>query len=169
MNQRIRTITIAALALAVAAPVAATADSGKGKGQTKSAEAKAKPKKAKKAKQAEFKGTVKAVDAAAGTVTVTVEKASKWGRAYKGKDVVFTLTGVKKIKVADTNADGKKDLADVKAGDRAHAGARIAKDADVTAPVAANKFHASAPKAAEADDDEDGDDAAPAPTVTPTP
>jgi hypothetical protein len=165
MNQRIRIITIAALALAVAAPVAATADSGKGR--TTSAEAKAKPKKAKKAKkakQAEFKGTVKAVDAAAGTVTVTVEKASRWGRAYKGTDVVFTLTGVKKIKVADTNADGKKDLADVKAGDRAHAGARIAKDADVTAPVAANKFHAKAPKA-----DDDEDDAAPAPTATPTP
>ena len=101
---RIRTIMIASLALAVAAPVAATAAPGKGKGETKSAEAKAK--KAPKGKQAEFKGAVKAVDAAAGTVTVTVEKASKWGRAYKGKDVVFTLSGVKKIKVADTNADG---------------------------------------------------------------
>ena len=151
MNQRIRTITFTALALALAAPVAATADPGKGKGETKSAEAKAKPKKAKKAKgkQAEFKGTVKAVDATAGTVTVTVDKASKWGRAYKGTDVVFTLSGVKKIKVADTNADGKKDLADVKVGDLAKAGARIAKDADATAPVAANKFHAKAPEAAE--------------------
>ena len=150
---KIRTILIASAALAVAAPVAATADPGKGKGETTSAEAKAKPKKDKKApkaKQAEFKGTVKAVDAAAGTVTVTVEKASKWGRAYKGKDVVFTLAGVKKIKVDDTNADGKKDLADVKAGDRAKAGARIAKDADVTAPVAANKFHAKAPETTEA-------------------
>ena len=148
MNQRIRTITITALALALAAPVAATADSGKGK--TVSAEAKAKPKKAKKAKKAknaEFKGTVKAVDATAGTVTVAVDKASKWGRAYKGTDVVFTLSGVKKIKVADTNADGKTDINDVKVGDRAHAGARLAKDADVTAPVAANKFHAQAPEA----------------------
>ena len=158
---RIRTIMIASLALAVAAPVAATADPGKGKGQTKSAEAKAK--KAPKGKQAEFKGAVKAVDAAAGTVTVTVEKASKWGRAYKGKEVVFTLAGVKKIKVADTNADGKKDLADVKTGDRAHAGARIAKDADVTAPVAANKFHAAAPEATETEQE------AAAPAATPTP
>ena len=160
MNQRIRSITIGVVALALAAPVAATADSGKGK--TVSAEAKAKPKKAKKApkgKQAQFKGTVKAVDATAGTVTVTVDKASKWGRAYKGTDVVFTLTGVKKIKVADTNADGKKDINDVKVGDRAHAGARIAKDADVTAPVAANKFHAKAPEAVE--------EPAPAPATAP--
>ncbi len=157
---RIRTILFASLAFAVAAPVVATADPGKGKGETTSAEAKAKKdKKAPKGKQAEFKGAVKAVDAAAGTVTVTVEKASKWGRAYKGTDVVFTLSGVKKIKVADTNADGKKDLADVKVGDRAKAGARIAKDADVAAPVAANKFHAKAPETEEAP--------APAPTVAP--
>ena len=165
MNQRIRTITLAAAALALAAPVAATADSGKGKGETTSAEAKAKPKKAKKAKKAknaQFKGTVTAVDAAAGTVTVAVEKASKWGRAYKGQSVVFTLTGVKKIKVADTNADGKQDLGDVKVGDRAHAGARIAKDADVAAPVAANKFGAKAPEAPETEEEP-----APAPTVAP--
>ena len=72
---KIRTILIASLALAVAAPVAATADSGKGKGETKSAEAKTKKaKKAPKGKQAEFKGTVKAVDATAGTVTVTVDR-----------------------------------------------------------------------------------------------
>ena len=158
MNQHIRTVTITALALALAAPVAATADSGKGKGTTTSAEAKAKPKKAKKAKQAEFKGTVKAVDAAAGTVTVTVDKTSKWARAYKGTDVVFTLSGVKKIKVADTNADGKKDINDVKVGDLAKAGARIAKDADVTAPVAANKFGAKAPE-----------EPAPAPAAAPAP
>ena len=156
---KIRTIMIASLALAVAAPVAATAETGKGKGETKSAEAKSKAKKAPKGKQAEFKGTVKAVDATAGTVTVTVEKASKHGRAYKGKDVVFTLAGVKKIKVADTNADGKKDLGDVKVGDRAHAGARIAKGADVAAPVAATKFHAKAPEATE--------EPAPAPTTAP--
>ena len=157
---KIRITLMATAALALAAPVAAPADSGKGK--TKSAESKAKPKKPKKAKKApkgknaEFKGTVKAVDAAAGTVTVTVDKASKWGRAYKGKDVVFTLSGVKKIKVADTNGDSKKDLNDVKVGDLAHLGARIAKGADVAAPVAANKAHFKAPEPA------------PAPTVAPT-
>lgn len=149
---KIRTILIAGLALAVAAPVAASA----AKPEDKPAKTQ-KAKKAPKGKQAEFKGTVKAVDAAAGTVTVTVEKASKWGRAYKGKDVVFTLAGVKKIKVADTNADGKKDVNDIKVSDRAHAGARIAKDADLAAPVAANKFHAKAPEAEEAP--------APAPTT----
>lgn len=137
---------MATAALALAAPVAATAEPGKGK--TKSAEAKTKGKGKGKAKgkQAQFKGAVTAVDAATGTVTVAVEKASKWGRAYKGQNVVFTLSGVKKIKVADVNADGKKDINDVVVGDRAHAGARIAKDADVAAPVAANKFHAKAPE-----------------------
>ena len=151
MNQ-LRTIMIAVLALALAAPVVATAESGKGKGQTKSAEAKSKSKKAKKAKkakQAEFKGLVEAVDVAANAVTVKVDKTSKWGRAYKGKSVVFTLAGVKKLKVADTNADGKTDINDVKVGDRAHAGARVARDVVVTEPatVAANKFHAAAPEA----------------------
>ena len=145
MNQRIRTITMIAASLALAAPVAATADPGKGKGKGQSKKAE----KAPKGKQAEFKGTVTAVDAAAGTVTVAVDKASKWGRSYKGTDVVFTLAGVKKVKVADTNADGKRDLGDVAVGDRAKAGARIAKDADATAPVAANKFHAKAPEAVE--------------------
>jgi hypothetical protein len=153
MNTKLRSTLMIAAALGLAAPVAATAESGKGK--TKSAEAKSKSKgKAKgktKGKQAEFKGLVTAVDAAAGSVTVKVDKASKWGRAYKGKDVVFTLAGVKKIKVADTNADGKKDINDVKVGDRAKAGARIQKGADVTAPVAANKFHAKAPEAPEAE------------------
>ncbi len=151
---KIRSTLMIVAALGLAAPVAATAESGKGKGQTKSAEAKSKSKgKAKgkaKGKQAEFKGLVTAVDAAAGTVTVKVDKASKWGRAYKGQDVVFNLSGVKKIKVADTNADGKKDINDVKVGDRAKAGARIQKNADVTAPVNANKFHAKAPEAPEA-------------------
>ena len=146
---KLRSTLMIVAALGLAAPVAATADSGKGK--TKSAEAKSKSKgKAKgktKGKQAEFKGLVTAVDAAAGTVTVKVDKASKWGRAYKGQDVVFNLSGVKKIKVADTNGDTKKDINDVKVGDRAHAGARIQKNADVTAPVNANKFHAKAPEA----------------------
>jgi ATPase subunit of ABC transporter with duplicated ATPase domains len=143
---KIRITLMAAAALALAAPVAATAESGKGKGHTQSAEAKAKPEKTKapKGKNAEFKGTVKSVDAA-GSVTVTVDNASKWGRAYKGKDVVFTLSGVKKIKVADTNGDDKRDLADVKAGDLAKLGARIVKGTDVAKPVAADKAHFKAP------------------------
>ena len=159
---KIRITLMATAALALAAPVAATADSGKGKGETQSAEAKAKPKKTKapKGKNAEFKGTVKSVDAAAGSVTVTVDKASKWGRDYKGKDVVFTLSGVKKIKVADTNGDSKKDLADVKVGDLAKLGARIVKGTDVALPVAANKAHFKAPESPEAE-------ATPAPTTTP--
>jgi hypothetical protein len=147
---KIRTILIAVLAMALMAPVVAGA-----KDKPAKADKPAKTHKAKKAKNAEFKGTVVSVDVATGTVVVKVEKASKWGRRFKGQDVAFTTAGVKKIKVADTNGDGKKDLNDVKAGDRAHVGAKITKDA--VAPLAARKFHAKAPKARE-----------PAPTAAPT-
>jgi len=160
---RIRTTLTVLAAAALLVPVAASADPGKsrsGKAKKEHRSDKAKKEHVAKAKNAQFKGTVVSVDAATGTVTVTVLKASKHGRAFKGQDVAFTTAGVKKIKVADTNADGKRDLLDVKPGDRAHVGARIAKDA--AAPLAARKFHAKAPGAEEQED-------APAPAPTPAP
>jgi hypothetical protein len=153
MTRTLRTIFVSLAALALLAPVAATADSGKGKSDAAKTRHAAK---APKAKNAEFFGTVTAVDAAAGSVTVHVDKASKWGRSLKGQDVVFTTATVKKIKVADTNADGKKDLNDVKVGDRAHAGAKILKGA--VSPIAARKLHVKAPKAPKPE---------PTPTATP--
>ena len=148
---RFRTTLTAFAAAALLVPVGASADSDRSKS------GKAKKEHVAKAKNAEFKGEVVSVDAATGTVTVKVLKASKHGRAFKGQDVAFTTAGVKKIKVADTNADGKRDLLDVKPGDRAHVGARIAKDA--AAPFAARKFHAKAPEVEEAPE--------PAPTPAP--
>jgi len=75
-------------------------------------------------------------------------KASKWGRSFKGTDLAFTVAGVKKLNVADTNADGKRDLADVKAGDRVLAQARVTRDAQP--PLAARKLNVQAPEATEA-------------------
>jgi hypothetical protein len=128
---------VAAVA-ALAAPTAATAKSDHaaqhGKGQAK-------------AKNAVFKGAVVSADAAAGTVVLHVVKANKWGRALAGSDVTFSVASVKKLGVRDTNGDGRRDLADVKAGDKAQAQAKIAKDAPQ--PFAARKFKVYAPKVAE--------------------
>src|SRR5215218_4866986 len=104
---------------ALAAPTAATAKSdhasGHGKGHAK-------------AKNAVFKGDVVSVDAVAGTLVLHVTKANKWGRAFSG-DLTFSVAKVKKIGVADTNGDGKRDLADVAPGAKAQAQAKVVKDA----------------------------------------
>jgi hypothetical protein len=137
---------IAALAAvaALAAPTAATAknDHAKshGKGQAK-------------AKNAVIKGAVTVVDATAGTVTLHVVKANKWGRSLAGTDVQFTVATVKKLGVADTNGDGLRTLDDVHVGDRAQAQAKIAKDA--AQPFAARKLKVYAPKTAETEGTEE--------------
>jgi hypothetical protein len=131
---------------ALAAPTAASAGAGHGKSETAKAQHQATNKGHAKPKNAVFKGTVVSADVVAGTITIHVDKASKWGRRFKGTDVSFTVDRVKKLHVADTNADGKKDLADVKTGDRAKAEARITKT-DVP-PLAARKLKVAAPKPA---------------------
>jgi hypothetical protein len=100
-----------------------------------------KTKKAKKAKNAVFKGTVVSADAT--TVTVHVDKTSRWGRAFKGQDVTFTVAGLKKPVTAV-------------AGDLVLVQARVAKDA--VAPLAAHKLKKLTPKAGE---DDEGEDEAP--------
>ena len=99
-----------------------------------------------KAKNAVFKGSVVSVDAVAGSVVLHVDKANKWGRSLKGTDVTFTVATVKKIGVADTNGDGKRDLADVVAGDKAQAQAKVVKDAPQ--PFAARKLKVYVPETA---------------------
>jgi hypothetical protein len=126
---------------ALAAPTAATAKSdhagahGKGKANGHA-----------KVKNAVFKGSVVSVDAAAGSVVLHVVKANKWGRSLKDTDVTFTVATVKQLGVNDVNGDGKRDLADVAAGDSAQAQAKIAKDA--AQPFAARKFKVYAPEPA---------------------
>ena len=130
---------------ALAVPTAATAKpdhapKDKGKGQAK-------------AKNAVMKGSVVSVDAAAGSVVLHVDKANKWGRSFKGTDVTFTVASVKKLGVADTNGDGKRDLADVAPGALAQAQAKIAKDAPQ--PFAARKFKVYVPDTAETESEDD--------------
>jgi hypothetical protein len=136
---------------ALAAPTAAFAGAGHGKSDEAKAQHQATNKGQAKPKNAVFKGTVVSADVVAGTVTIHVDKTNKWGRGFKGTDVSFTVAGVKKVIVADTNADGKADLADVKAGDSAKAQAKITTDA--VPPLAARKLKVAAPAPAEPDDD----------------
>ena len=130
---------------ALAAPTAATAKSDhapkdKGKGQAK-------------AKNAVMKGSVVSVDAAAGSVVLHVDKANKWGRSFKGTDVTFTVASVKKLGVADTNGDGKRDLADVADGDKVVVKARLARKAPGAGPFAARQLvDQTHPTAADSDE-----------------
>ena len=143
---------VAAVALAVLAGVsAAPGKSQSGKAKTEQQSSKGKAKGHAKAKNAVFTGKVVSVDAAAGSLVVTVEKANRWGRRFKGQDVTFTTAGVKKVNVADTNADGKSDLADVKPGDVVRVQAKITREA--VSPLAARKLSDKTnPKPAEAGD-----------------
>jgi hypothetical protein len=79
---------------------------------------------APKVKNAVFKGAVVSVDGT--TVTVHVDKANKWGRSYKGTDVAFDVS---KLKKATT----------VVAGDAVLVQAKIAKDA--VPPLVARKLN----------------------------
>jgi hypothetical protein len=105
----------------------------------------------------EFRGTVKAVDAAEKTVTVTIRRASRGHRALRGKDVVFTVATAR-LQVADRNADGACDLADVAAGDRVRVVARVSRRqiSDGLTTVTAPRLKVLTPRTAQA---------APAPAV----
>ena len=130
---------------ALAVPTAAIADSGHGKSDEAKAKQEASTNKGQsKLKNAVFKGSVVSTDSTAGTITIHVDKANRWGRRFKGTDVTFTVAAGKYVNVLDTNTDGKKDLLDVKAGDKAKAQARITKTA--TNPFAARKLYVRAPE-----------------------
>ena len=129
MNKRIIATVLGAAALAV--PAAAVADSshkhvgktvvkGKGKG------------KAKKAKKVMF--VFKGAFTAPGTVAVQSGNAHVRKGGYVGTTVEFDLENAK-IVVADTNADGKRDVADVTDGDRVLVQARVLKRTKYVAPV----------------------------------
>lgn len=148
-------IAVSALAIAVAPSAFAKGNdqphgkSGESHGKAHQHHGKAKGH--AKAHNVVFKGTVASV-ADDGTVTVSVTKATKWGRELKGTDVAFT---VKKFSVADTNGDQVRDAKDVQAGDKVVVKARIAKDDE--APYAARQLvDQTRPKAD--DEQTEGDD-----------
>ena len=125
MNKRIIATMLGAAALAVpAAAVAESRHERPGKQHVKG-----KHKKPKKVMFV-FKGTF----TAPGTVEVNYGNAHVRKGGYVGQSVAFDLEDAK-IVVADTNADGKHDLADVKDGDRVLVQARMLKRTKYVAPV----------------------------------
>jgi hypothetical protein len=89
------------------------------------------------------KGVVKSVDAGAKSVTVTVGTkkgdTNKASRAWSGQDVTFDLSNARVRVNHDTNGDGKRDLADVKTGDKAKILAKLARGTTGNGPFAAKK------------------------------
>ena len=125
MNTRIIATILGAAALAV--PAAALAES---KHERPGKEhVKGKHKKAKKVMFV-FKGSF----TAPGTVAVDHGNAHVRKGGYVGQSVAFDLEDAK-IVVADTNGDGKRDVADVKDGDRVLVQARMLKRTKYVAPV----------------------------------
>ena len=137
MTTNLKTLTAAVAAAALLAPVAVAKKPADRPGKAKTERT---SKGHAKAKQGIFRGTVSAI----GTDDITVDVTGGNKRARElaaGKTVVFDLSAVKKIHVADVNADGSKDLADFTSGDAVQVQARVTKDQDVTQPVAARKVH----------------------------
>jgi hypothetical protein len=74
------------------------------------------------------KGTVKAIDVAGETITITVADrrgaTNRWARDWRGTDVTFDVSDAR-LKVRDVNGDGERNLADVAVGDIAKVLAKL--------------------------------------------
>ena len=144
-----RTLVVLGSAAALAAPAAATAKQaagGKVKGPDRAAT------KGPKFSTVVLKGSVAAVDGS--TVTVAVLKGNSRGRRHVGQELLLDLTSAR-ISVADVNADGARDVADVAAGDRFVAQLRVPRGAaiDPATALVTRRFVDQGPP--ELDDDED--------------
>jgi len=131
MNKRIVAAVLGAAALAL--PAAAGAHGG-GKGHEKKADKVAKHQSKGKhgAKKVTFvfKGTF----TAPGTVNVLAGNSHVRKGGFVGQEVEFDFAGAKVV-VADTNADGKRDVTDVKDGDLVLVQARMARKTKHVEPV----------------------------------
>jgi hypothetical protein len=140
MHRYIRnTILMLGVTLLVLPAAVSDGHERRGHGKPVSAgEKKAEHKAAKKAHKVTyvFKGTFNLADS-----SVTVTKGNKHVRraGFVGEKVVFDLTAAR-IVVADTNADGKRDAADVKDGDKVLVQARLPRREPGAAPFAARKL-----------------------------
>ncbi len=122
-----RFLVAAVTAAALAVPAAAVAQPGKGKGAEK--HAKVNGKKTKKVTFV-FKGTF----TAPGTIEVLAGNAHARKGGFVGETITVDLASAKLV-VADTNADAKLDVADVKDGDLVLVQARLAKRSEYAAPA----------------------------------
>jgi hypothetical protein len=131
MNNRVIAAVLGAAALAV--PAAAAADSGNGKGHEKrTAEDVVKDKKPKKVKNVMY--VFKGAFTAPGTVEVSSGNSHVRKGGFVGQTVTFDFASAKVV-VADTNADAKLDVVDVKDGDLVLVQARLAKRSEYAAPA----------------------------------
>ena len=158
------TLAVLGAAALVAFPAGA---SGKGESGGKTGKADdantAKAPKGKKPKKPkvdtyEFKGLVKAVGTD-GTVQVEVVGGNSKAKKLKGQTLTFDVSKAK-VKVADTNGDGKRDLADVGAGDRVNVQAKLLRGSvDTSKALPARHFVDKGPAPAPKPDDEPKTDA----------
>lgn len=86
-----------------------------------------------------LKGAVVSVDAAAKTAVVHVTRANHHGQAMVGSDVTVDLSAAK-VDVADVNADGAADLADVTAADHVLVQVRIPRQGPAPAGLPARRL-----------------------------
>jgi hypothetical protein len=74
------------------------------------------------------RGTIKAVDATAETLTISVPDVrgatNRHARAWRGEDVTFDVSDAR-LRVRDVNGDGERNLADVAIGDVAKVLAKL--------------------------------------------
>jgi hypothetical protein len=142
-------VAVGALAVPAAAQAKGGEGKGKGSGRDKASVAEvARPGKGESRRNAKknptvshiFKGTIVSVDVAEGTAVVKVAKANHHGRVARNAQVTFDLAAAKLV-VADVNADGAVNLADVAVGDKVLVQARLPKrGADLTRTVTARKL-----------------------------
>lgn len=170
-----RTLAALAVAALVAFPAGATAKNSNSGGkdgrgpervQDDGGGKKGKKPKKPKVKTYEFKGLVAAVND--GTVEVTITGGNKRGRELERQVVTFDVTNAK-VKVADVNGDGKRDLADVVVGDRVMVQAKVAGPVSSSKVVPARHFLDKGPVKPPTDDDDDAPKAPETPEVPEAP
>ena len=155
----------AALALAAVPMAGAQAKGPDGQRAEAKPERTTKPPRVKKVAY-QARGVVASVDVAAGTLTVSVADrggaTNRAARVWRGKDVTFTVTG-SRLKVRDTNGDGKRDLADVAAGDKAKVLAKLPRRlGDDAGPYAAKRITVKRPAPKPVEDDAETPEETPA-------
>jgi hypothetical protein len=150
-----RNIAALGVAALVACPAGAMAKNGNDSGKGHGAKPGAEHGKSKKPKVStyEFKGLVAGVTG--GSVQVTISGGNSRGRKLKGQTLTFDLSQAR-VKVADANRDGKRDLADVAAGDRVNVQAKLPRGGvDAAQPLPARHFVDKGPAPAKPPTDEE--------------